>query len=368
MDGGKAQKAFHEKFTSTTGQKHADVVVCTHNDADHANGIAGFLQNDLTCGEVWLPHIWTARLNDLIGKPGQFLQELANDVANQQTVNQKGSSSLQQIGKHQAKERFGEVQNSMEERPKKLHSKDSSLNFRVPKSTNVYEEWRGKNNANFNLDQIWILSRIAGWQPEFYWTLFLEAISAAKNIWTIVVSCQEKSIPIRWFKYNELCASGGIAGKLEPLNSVEVTTEVQEGISTLKYLALTTANRTSLTFCSPANEHFPGIVFSADSDLRFPQKIPWSDEMIVTAPHHGSEDNAYAYSRVKAEIPAGDQVIWIRSDGKFKKRPGPSFLRQPKLRRFCTNCSGASFHPQDLTFICSRGRWIPSPPIHDCPC
>ena len=47
-----------------------DVVICTHQDADHAYGILGLLEE--WCGtikEVWLPGSWTLRMRDLLTKP-----------------------------------------------------------------------------------------------------------------------------------------------------------------------------------------------------------------------------------------------------------------------------------------------------------
>ena len=43
VDGGRSKNTFGATFQTTTGATAVDVVVCTHNDADHANGILGFL-------------------------------------------------------------------------------------------------------------------------------------------------------------------------------------------------------------------------------------------------------------------------------------------------------------------------------------
>jgi beta-lactamase superfamily II metal-dependent hydrolase len=57
-----------------------DIVVCTHNDADHANGILGFLEAGLRCKEVWLPGRWLSTLPDVLKPFAGVFDELVNDV------------------------------------------------------------------------------------------------------------------------------------------------------------------------------------------------------------------------------------------------------------------------------------------------
>lgn len=371
IDGGRSKQKFPKLFLKATGRNHVDVIICTHNDADHARGIAGFLQSpSTTCCEVWLPHIWTARLNDLIGRPSRFVEELADDISKQDKINQKKErkqySRLQDIGNLLAKERFKQIDQSADRRPITPDERNPHSNDQITQGIAPFRAWRGDDNPNASLDELWDLSRMAGWRPDYAWSLLQEAILAAENISIIVASCMKNRIPIRWFEYNNDQASGGEPKTLEPLNSVEIAKEKQENIKALEFLALTTANRTSLTFCSPGTPQFPGVVFSADSDLQFSQQIPWKSGMIVTAPHHGSENNALAYRRVKKEMSAGSDVIWVRSDGRYRHRPGASFLCQ--ARRFCTNCRGAAFRRQDVEFSCSGGRWIVNRKVKSCPC
>jgi beta-lactamase superfamily II metal-dependent hydrolase len=52
IDGGRSVGGFASQFQRVTERDRVDVLVCTHNDADHANGIIGFLQSGLGCTEV----------------------------------------------------------------------------------------------------------------------------------------------------------------------------------------------------------------------------------------------------------------------------------------------------------------------------
>ena len=51
IDGGKSRYSFSELFGKTLGLGHVNVLVCTHNDDDHAKGIIGFLEGALACDE-----------------------------------------------------------------------------------------------------------------------------------------------------------------------------------------------------------------------------------------------------------------------------------------------------------------------------
>jgi hypothetical protein len=113
------------------------------------------------------------------------------------------------------------------------------------------------------------------------------------------------------------------------------------------YIALTEANEQSLVFMSPNKDGDPGVVFTADSKLSFCQQISWHDRIIITAPHHGSEANQHAYSRFKNET-GGIDVCWVRSDGRFLKRPGKSFVTI-NSRKFCTLCRNSALRKQDVS-------------------
>ncbi len=55
----------------------------------------------------------------------------------------------------------------------------------------------------------------------------------------------------------------------------------------------------------------PAVLFTADSGLEFSQRTPWNDGMVITAPHHGSENNAKACVRFANETHNGINVTWV---------------------------------------------------------
>src|SRR5262245_54169445 len=73
-------------FHAITRADGVNVAICTHNDADHANGILGFLEVGFRCDEVWLPGCWLSALPDVLKPLVEVFVELANNVAQSSIV------------------------------------------------------------------------------------------------------------------------------------------------------------------------------------------------------------------------------------------------------------------------------------------
>ena len=80
IDGGGSSSSFPGMFQSCLNRSSVNVLVCTHNDADHSCGIIGFLESACECEEVWLPALWKDRLDDLTNRSSEFFNELAEDI------------------------------------------------------------------------------------------------------------------------------------------------------------------------------------------------------------------------------------------------------------------------------------------------
>ena len=191
--------------------------------------------------------------------------------------------------------------------------------------------------------------------------LFLEAVLSACRIREIALVAYHSGVLIRWFDYigrSEGTAKGGNKF-LVPVNAREVDRIRRPRRSALEYLALTTSNRESLVFFSPSLGDDVAVLFTADSDLSFRQRIRWDHKMLITAPHHGSEENKYAYERFRQDTCSRiSDVVWVRSDGKFKERPGPSYLSGPGTR-YCTICCGCDSPKQNVRLVFRQGIWQP---------
>ncbi|MFP5228494.1 MAG: MBL fold metallo-hydrolase [Acidobacteriota bacterium] len=355
IDGGKSVAGFSTEFQRATNLDSVDVVVCTHNDADHANGIIGFLQSGLHCKEVWLPASWADRLNDLFD-PARFTHELVDnlnglrdaeiaDIRDTDTFFKRLANGREANGIRDTEESV-----DAEELAERTREEDGGDYIELSRYPLLYwhpDWWFRRMRALRNDD------------PRF--RLLIEAIAAGERIKQIAQLAFHRGCRIRWFEYSDPNPSGGIPGKLVPVNAREVHEVKVSKSSALMYLALTITNKQSLVLCSPQDGGAPAVLFTADSDLAFPNTVPWSDGMIITAPHHGSEANAAAYQRFQREMLNPVSTAWVRSDGRFKSRPGRWFLdlRGTNVPVFCTFCRGASRPKQDLVFTASGQSWNP---------
>jgi hypothetical protein len=366
VDGGRSVHGFPLQFQRAVKRNGVDVVVCTHNDADHVNGVLGFLKSGLKCREIWLPADWTDRLEDLITRPKEFLIELVENVSELRweingfsRVLSTRVSTLQTVGDYY----YEDITNGGEQACKEPCGEEEEIGNCI---TKAFEEERESDIDYWEETWMGDWARLSlclwpYWIPmeSWYARLFFEAIAAGNRIRAIVREAFHRGVRIRWFQYHATQGgSGGIPGTLIPLNAREVSALPTWKRSALWFLALTTANKRSLVFYSPDADDGPGVLFSADSDLSFSEAIPWHSGMIITTPHHGAESNASAYQRFRNETRFDLPVIWVRSDGKYKNRPGPSYLGVSG-RRFCTICRGSSIPKQNVYLVLQKGNWQP---------
>jgi hypothetical protein len=355
IDGGKSVAGFYTEFQRATKRNRVDVVVCTHNDADHANGIIGFLQSGLDCKEVWLPASWADRLNDLFD-PAGFTRELVDNVAGLGDAEIAGirdaDTFFERFANGREASRIEDAEEAVdaEEFTERTLEQDNGDYFELSRHPLFY--WYP--------DRCFFLMRELGIN-DLRFRLLIEAIAAGERIKQIAQLAFHRGCHIRWFEYSHSNPSGGIPGKLVPVNAREVHKVKVSKSSALMYLALTITNKQSLVLCSPQDGEAPAVLFTSDSDLAFPNPIPWSDGMIITAPHHGSEANAESYQRFRREMLNPVSTAWVRSDGRFKSRPGRSYLnlRAVNVPLFCTFCRGTLRPKQDLVFKASGQSWNP---------
>ena len=360
VDGGLKVNGFGELFYRHTKRDGVDVLVATHNDADHANGVLGFLKAGLTCNEVWLPGRWAQLLPHVLRPWEEIVAVLVQQV---ERIEQEriGVPRFEVSLLEQHAESVSREAESLRSEEDMLELDESGWpRGVVPLLEDASEE-----------DKWWALTWPARWYWDFsppfrlrYWQphgrLFLEAIVAAKRIREIALEAYHRGIPVRWFEWNTQSPGGG-HGWLVPLNSRQIARvrPVPEEMF-LAMLSLTVFNRESLVFWVPEQYSGGGVLFTADSDLNGVNFQP-SDGAIVTAPHHGSGENKRVYSTINS------RVIWVRSDGKFRKRPCPEYLRVLG-KRFCTLCHHPASRKQAVVFW-QRGRtWIRGRNVNPCMC
>lgn len=351
VDGGRSVKNFPMKFKQATNREKVDVLVCTHNDSDHACGVLGFLKGGLTANEVWLPASWMDRLGDLISNPKSFWKELITDI-------EKLDYRIEDL--HSIGEMY--CMTPVEEEGPFVEENAENLLKVFQYGLQSYQD--SVFRLYIKLFEKWLMSK--------KYRLIEKAAKASNLIREIVLTAYCSGSLIRWYDYvgNHKCSnpSGGISNFLVPVNAVEVTKIRRRRKSALEYVALTTVNKHSLVFLSPNDEVSPGVLFTADSDLSFYQRIPWHDQMIITSPHHGSENNRNAYLRFNRETSGKLSVVWVRSDRR-SRRPGKSYLKV-KGDKYCTVCRGSILPKQNVQLAFSKfnNAWQPFNNTRKCQC
>lgn len=347
VDGGRNRLAFPGMFQRMTRSDGANVIICTHNDADHANGILGILENGMRCDELWLPGRWLSMLPNVLRPFVDVFDELADNIVqiSQSPISEEQFHGLAPLEAYA--EQFSENASVLETGREEALVDESGWPDSYVSALENAEPW-----------EIWTMPR--RW-PGFYYDplhrgsrgpqLLWSAIEAATRIRCIAIEAFHRGISVHWFEFNRTAHSES-RHNLQALNA-RVIAHVRPIIGNLAHwLALSMSNKESLVFWSHPSRDHPGVLFTADSDLSgiaLPQQL---DGAIVTAPHHGSEANANAYRSVTEP-----SVTWVRSDGKYRSRPGPSFLNLSS-RRFCTRCRNVAAGEQRVRLFSRRGNWV----------
>lgn len=370
IDGGRSRSGFPSMFQAATKMDGVDVAICTHNDADHANGILAFLEDGLRCGELWLPGRWLSALPDVLRPFVEVFEELTTDI-----TEAEGSLNGQwEEATPSSIDAYSERMNSTDtpvidgghlvadhQWPEPIVQ---MLEHAEPWHDHQRWLWPWPHNDR----DFWRLSHYRSLSSEGVQLLW-SAIEAASRIREIATQAFHRGIPVRWFEFDTDTPSGSNPA-LQPINAREIARVRPRIGSFLSWLALTVSNRESLVFWSPHTQHEPGVLFTADSDLagmRLPSEL---NGAIVTAPHHGSESNSNAYGAVTRSSNRSSSIIWVRSDGRYRSRPGNTYMNLNN-RRFCTLCRrsyGGSTQKQAVRFFSRGGVWIRYPACVKCSC
>ena len=422
VDGGKSKDEINT-FLVNEGISKIDVVICTHNDEDHANGIIGLLDNNkLNIYELWLPASWTDRLlfedvnkfnielnnnidelfiNDNIKQPAKnvlkrkikkMLNNISKEDVSSDNKNRKGKASVVETGKGKAsvsttgkgkaqenKQKDGIIPNKEIEDFLKLIIKGSQLNTILQMATGPIDP------ISIGCIKTEILTKLT----------ILE-----NNIKQIYEKAKRRKVIIRFFQYdgyfsiNEDKYSFNGENWLFSINAHEIKSseiKTKKYISPITYLFFTQSNRQSLMFFSPqTNNDGSNILFTADNTLPKPT-LSWKflteysllfenafktfESFIVTAPHHGSNDivHKYVYDTLndlhKEKL---TPIIWVRSDGpssgkSYKSRPAKKYIQL--IKKFCTRCNTLSETEfQTPKFETISGCWQEVKETLECQC
>ncbi len=216
VDGGKSRSALPDLFKKATGACVVDILVCTHNDSDHANGIIGFLEAGLECKEIWLPGNWLSGLDKTLAPWPKLFDQLLKEVSSENFDHieepKEGTwleSYASTIDSNDNDNEADEVriQNSwpshLTEALERLETE--SVSFQRVIRTSPF----------FDL----LLEKTSTPRAEIFWS----AIKAASRIREIAKLDFHRTIPVRWFDFDATGSPTGGTDNLQPQNAQEIT-------------------------------------------------------------------------------------------------------------------------------------------------
>lgn len=353
VDGGR-RKNFVDRFRKVTKrqQVEVEVVVCTHNDSDHVDGLIDFFKNGGKAKECWLPATWMQPLQMMLKDPDLAFKQLCFADYSEQIPETEDRRDDKEISAEW-------LNMELKKRVDSQHFDEFYPFFPI---VVVFISERSDEDVPIEAEDIPVIET---------------ATIRADNILCLATAATRRGAEIRWFYPDEKPQPIEEAHpNLHLINASEVPVIPTISRAFPDLLYLTVKNAYSLVLYSPAGDG-PDVLFSADSGFGSPRRQrppvfhpPVGKNMLVTAPHHGSKDceNEEAYHRLKDSDSSNFQTLtWVRS-GLYQegKLPGKKYLDQH--RRFCTNCRGCSGDGQDVVMIGSNGCWKPEKGVSPCCC
>ncbi len=288
---------------------HIDLLICTHYDADHINGIIGILKSQkYSFKELWLPEILGSIGYTLSKKIGELFGDLRNNGFSIDKGDQDDPLVFNQYETNEI-------------------SAESSSNNSFEKIDNEVLSNIDKTILNWHDELLWYLNNI-------YPTSQHKMISSAKSVASLISNSLSSGAYIRWFKYQGKEVHNTYGFNMYCENAIQ--TDITVFNSRLFFLALyeislSKINKYSLVYMH-RKDGVPDVLFTADSDLSFYSKqVALKDNSIVTSPHHGSSANNVAYAKI-----TGANLTYVRSDRSQQSRPGKEYLKNKN--RYCTIC------------------------------
>lgn len=292
---------------------HLNLAICSHNDFDHTNGFLGILnpKNNITIDEIWLPGLFGSIIQYVVdnGIPREIIElnNVHRDIHLDALYNREESISCEEF------------------------------------EDNISMYMKYLDYAHYDMrHEFWTYYRLNFKE--------LSLLIKLRNIEKIAKLVYDQGCLIRWFEPIDGCVNIVIDYGFTALNS-HTTHQIKKlkGVQEFIYaLTLTAENKCSLVF-EYAEAGVPVVRFSADSDCACQSVASYTNNIIITAPHHGSEANQNVYNDIQ-----GNDIIWVRSDRKSSARPCASFKNQ--ANRYCTACRNHNFKTE-LRFEYRGKHW-----------
>ena len=374
-------------------EKIVDVVVCTHNDKDHSDGIIQLLSSlTYKIHELRVPAIWDVIETNLGSSVSEdtkqaYVQELLLDVLylTQQTISP--DYDLKRLVNDVLRRRYRKSSNYRYwiEDLRRLVGRGAKV-FVDALVAHVSDE----EFLNGNLTVSLLNAKNQAWNPEINLDFFGLGQPRAQKLTLQILGCVNRILAImalvayrrqrgeylriRYYRHRPARAITPKVGEfLLPVNAAEVPTwffrKNAAGAKSamnhpLGHLALTITNRNSLAFYAIETGSESGVLFSGECCID-PKQCQPKKPIVATAPHHGADDNRVVYPRVNVWAPSG--VVWVRSDWKCPCRPCFAYVRLNAVK-YCTICNTITSQKQAVELEDMGLGWKSVGKVQRCTC
>jgi len=311
-----------ENLLSAKQIKNLDLIIITHYDSDHINGLLEVLESNISVTEIWLPENFGRIKETLKEKKDNLLKKIINNDAEPEYLHSKI------IIETNTSKRYTHIFININDDNDITSNKVVSYIRYLEKKNNISEKVIKNMNDN-TVNVIQPLSNIL--------ITYIEKRHIIK-IDKIVNECENKKIKIRWMKYTHKLENKKVNNNINLLcvNGKENKNikEYIDDIETIYYLSK--INSESLVYKYHSNDKTPNVLFSADSGFEFlgkKEKIKLNNNSLITAAHHGSSDqkNINTYRLVN-----GENLIYVRSYHNQIKKPCCEYIRLEG--KYCVKC------------------------------
>ncbi len=316
IDGGQSEHGIVSKL-SKNNIKNINVLICTHYDSDHLNGIIGIVKSrTIHINELWLPDIFGDIALTMSSNVDLILKCYDDSIFNE--IDQKKS-----ISNYQEKHRFNQSEMNTNNSYELINTENLSYCYEI---------------LNYHCFHLQIKPYITQ--------------KILKKIIRLVIESIKSGAHIRWLKYIEIEEKNKISANYDIFATNSYETSIQPYCMNQFILALyclTRINKESLVFLYES-KRYPNVLFTADSDFGFLKNnnISLKNNSIVTAPHHGSGENKNVY-----KIITGNDLIYVRSDRSQIARPCYEYVKL--TRKYCTICRNKGL--KQAVILEYNGQW-----------
>lgn len=352
IDAGANKQRVLQLFRKHAHAPDIDVLVCTHNDSDHAQGVPGLLgQSWPRVGEIWLPAEFKESLEESLKLGVAGTVKLLEDITDGTPIDAAADDDVARRDDSAAKDPSADRKPAAEPVTAALGAHAERLRERIVAKVGVGMLRRPfgasvAESASAGLT----LSRAT-------------ALRAMANIADIAKAAFKHNVPVVWLRHVDHQVRGVPYSRhgLTVINAVRVARSRPQPL--LRLVALTLQNRRALVLRARVDD-VHDVLFCSDSRLEF-QTRAFTGVSVFTAPHHGSPSNDVAYqwlpTTTSIAVRSDRQVAAGNATPTTKYSPGCS-------TRACTRCRASTRSDQAVEATFAGGAWTLSKTTLRCTC